>query len=416
MKCIMKSRYLKIAILSAAAVMILFAAAGQIYSGSMDLSTEEMEALVKNGVKVEIPFGRYEEIRLVDSKRPIAVVKVFSKQWKLIDLQTKNEVVLEGCSFFGGQAEGLIFMGKENGTLQVIDAVDSLDKGLVTYPFGDSYYDSAEYDGSDLLWLRQADKLNVYDMERNVIYETNEIYEWPTEKPGYAKGGNEEEGMYIKNIRTGVIECRLKPYQNVESYMAGHWVIATQDSPEKILSPITYHVLDNDYNMVEKAGNFTCYLGNEEYLYIQKDYPEDIIIDKNGDTVLSNQGEENRIGFNGACKDTMFIGGKERGMLEYMQVSDGKAIKTGEHNMICLLDFDDGVAAAAVENHGRTAVLEDVQKEGSSNGYKFGFVDEDYKEITGFIFDKAWESQNGYAVVMKGAQYGLIDMKGAVEK
>lgn len=415
-KYIVKSRYLKTAALATAALMILLSVCGRMYAVSMDLDDKEKEALERNGVKIEIPFGRYDEIRLIDSQRPIAAVKVFSKQWKLIDLETNNEVVLEGFTSFAGQGEGLIFMGKDNDTMQVIDAAETMATGLVSYPFGDTDYDSARYDGNGLIWLHHAADMTVCDMDGNVVYETEGADEWMGEKPGYAEGGSEKDGIYIKNIRTGVIEHRLKPYQNVESYMAGHWVIATQDSLEKVLSPITYHVLDNDYNMVEKAGNFTCYLGNEEYLYIQKDFPEDIVIDKNGETVLSNEGEENRIGFNGACKDIMFIDGKERGVLTYIKIRDGKAINTEEHNMICLLDFDDGMAAAAVENHGRTPVLEDVQKEGSSNGYKFGFVDSAYNEITGFIFDKAWESRNGYAVVMKGTRYGLIDMKGAVEK
>lgn len=177
---------------------------------------------------------------------------------------------------------------------------------------------------------------------------------------------------------------------------------------------MNFYILNDDFTKNEEVGEFSYYEGYEKYIYVQKE--GSMFVDEDGEVVYRCENDSNRNAFIGAAGNVTFFRSESYGYVKYADFKNGGLENAKEYKELCFMDFEDGSALTARHKDGGYGSIEEASVESLKNDYKYGFKDSGFNDLTGFIFDKAYKSENGYAVVIKGMKYALIDLKGAVSR
>lgn len=410
-RLLFKSRYFRIALGVILAGLILLGAAAGMYVRGNRVSEEEISSIREWGAEIAIPFGEYRDIKLVDGETAVVAAKNRDGSWEIRDVDDDTRVTVAENGYFLGTGGGYVFLDIDD-KVTVVNAQKSLDAGKAVYPEDKKACKNAYYDeGIGCLALETESDFMLFDEAESLIYRGAGDSTMLVIGSGYVSEGSMEEGYKIKNIYTKEVEHELPPGEAVDGYFAGHWVISVSETPDKVVSQIHYYVLDRNFDKVEEAGEFNSYLGDSEHLYVQKEFPEDMLINRDGRVVLSQEKGDSRLDYRGTAEGWVIVSGDSPNTLRYVKLSGENEGAEQEREELCTMDFDEGIALAGLApGTGEGTVRDLIHSYGE--GYKLGFVNESFEHLTDFIFDRADQPENGYTAVAIGKQWALLDLKG----
>lgn len=418
-KVLIKSRYFKILFLVIAAMMLILAGLSRMLTGKMTIPDESIEKLKSQGIEVVLSFGEYRELKLIDGDDNLAAGKNKDGIWELIDLETRKTAVLDNVESVDEGGRDMVVLQVENGYI-VADTDKLLKKGKLTDKAivercEDAY--SVRYDRyGNYVLIEDEGSYRIVSSDGSTLYENNDCDRaFPSMKSGYVVE-EKQETQRIRNIYTGKIACELKSHETIERYCAGRWIVGVPDDPNAAFLRMSFYILNGDFTKNEEVGEFSNYEGYEKYIYIQKARPVDMVINEEGEVVYRCEDDGNWDTFMGAAGDIAFFRSESYGYAKYADFKNGGLETAKEYKELCFMDFEDGSALAAMHEDGGYGSMEEASVEGVKSDYKYGFKDSGFNDLTGFIFDKAYKSENGYAVVVKGMKYALIDLKGAASR
>ena len=415
-KILIKSKYFKIALLILLSAMMILAGTSRIFAGKMILSDDSLDKLESQGIDVVISFGEYRELKVIDGERNLAAGKNNDGEWELIDLKTHKTAVLDDIESVDEGGGNLVTLKAGDGYI-VADTDRLLQKGKMTDKAIVERCESAysvryDRDGNYVL-IEDEGSYRIIDSDGGTLYENNDCDRaFPSMKSGYVVEENNEV-QRIRNIYTGEIACELEPHEAIERYCAGRWIVSVPEDPNATFLKLRYYILDDDFTKNEEVGEFFYYEGYEKYIYAQKARPVDMIVDEQGEVVYNCENDKDWGTFIGAAGDVAFFRGNSYGYVKYADFKNGGPENAKEYKELCFMDFEDGTALTAKHKDGGYGNIEEASVESIKSDYKYGFKDSSFNDLTGFVFDKAYKSENGYAVVVKGMKYALIDLKGA---
>lgn len=416
-KVLIKSKYFKILFLVIVVAMLVLAGSSRMLTGRMNLPDESLEKLKSQGIDVVLSFGEYRELKLIDGDDNLAAGKNNDGIWELIDLETRKTAVLDGIDYVDEGGRDMVVLKADKGyiaadTDRLLKKGQLTDKGIIER-CEDAYSMRYDRDGKYVL-VEEENSYRIISSDGNILYENNDCDRaFPSMKSGYVV--EEKQGIQrIINIYTGEIACELEPHETIERYCAGRWIVGVPEDPNAAFLRMNFYILNDDFTKNEEVGEFSYYEGYEKYIYVQKE--GSMFVDEDGEVVYLCENDSNRNAFIGAAGNVTFFRSESYGYVKYADFKNGGLENAKEYKELCFMDFEDGSALTARHKDGGYGSIEEASVESLKNDYKYGFKDSGFNDLTGFIFDKAYKSENGYAVVIKGMKYALIDLKGAVSR
>jgi len=441
---ILKSKYIKLFILAA---IIMAAAAGlamNLQQGGEELSPEEMNALTGEKFETVFPVGRYKEIYIASASEGLFVVGE-KGSFSLVD---KDGNVLSDLPYSHVQEHsGSSFIMVEKGRRYCINAEFLAETGQLPQ----KGYDRAELDKTGrYIIVKDGGRFMVNDAEGALIYMPKNRGEggpgpYFMGPEGYIIERDAADRQYIVNIQTGKTEYRVPENIRVSDFRAGMWFMDCADEHEG-LNFSYYYALDEEYNLTAGKGVFTAVnIGNgdsEKYVSLQQE-PDvtyenrDVLADRklfdgrhtvmkavynnSGEMVYGGRDENSLSEKHGEFirhirGNLMAVSGYNETVIDYINLDTGEVISE-DSEIFCLMDFDDGAAAAAV-NISKNLDRDDrsgdmIGKENKMDDYDWGLVDNNLNPLTEFVFDGVYPGDMGYAIVIKDGQKGMIRLKEA---
>lgn len=444
---ILKSKFIKIFIVIVLVIALAAGFAVSWQSGGQELSAEKMAELTGENFETIFPIGRYREIYVADAEKGLFVVKNGAKQqgdegeFSIVDAEDNFLCALPYSHV--QEHAGSSFAMVEDGAWYYVNAEISAETGTPPKQGHDRVELSAK--GSYAL-LKDGDQYVVADTEGNEVYVpqdrgTGSKGPYFMGPEGYIIEQDDDERQFIINMQTGKTEYEVPQKIRVTGYCGGLWFMDCAGEHEGLNFSYCY-ALDKEYNLTADDGIFTSFrLGNDKsdkYVSVQQeqrvDYEtRDVMKDRsmfygpgslkrvyNSEGQLVYDGSEEGEGFHGSFLrhirgSLLAVSTYNEKVIDYINLDTGEVLFE-DSDIFCLMDFEDGAAAAAInprkaaDRDGRSGDL--IGSESEMADFKWGLVDENLQPLTEFVFDGVYPGDNGFAVVIKDGKKGLIRLKG----
>ncbi|MBR5230017.1 MAG: WG repeat-containing protein [Firmicutes bacterium] len=447
---ILKSKYIRIFIVTVMVLLLILAMVPlklpALQSNENIFSEDKMAELTGDKFETIFSVGKYEDIHVADSEKGIFVVQDGSTEDEIFSLAIidrsgetmhasyKGRVKKQaGRSFLVEIPEGWQFL-----------SLESLEK---TGNFMQKAYDYAEIHSSGRYALLGEDgRYFVLDTEGREIYLPQKYKEggkmpFLVEKEGYIVERDEEDKHFIVNMETGKTEYKAPEGVAVAGYEGGMWLMNFVDEgKDNGFSCSYYYLLDDNYQVTADGAIITSTKlageHSDKYLSVQQEKNADYdsrekmhskgwsgkttykrVYRNDGRLVFDAVDERYYEGTNGSRirhikGDILAVSGLNEQFIDYINLETGEMIAENS-KIFSFMDHEDGAAAACIcrkssdyDDRGGNSLLI------NRNNYLWGLVDENLQPLTEFVFDGVNPGDNGYAVVIKDGQKGLIRLKG----
>ena len=445
------SRYITGALLG----LVILAVLGYGLTGFIEtkrLKTPEgIEKRITGFAQVVIPFGKYQQVRVLDGEKGIAAVKEKDGFVKLIDF--KENLLLDLKPFISiGFCQGRYMALMSSKGWSAIDYEDALNGGKIQQtdfneidiPSEGRYYVGKKYykKTTDLSSCR------VMDYRGNVIYESPYNLKL-TSKDGYAVVCPENKPEKIVELKSGKTVFTMGENENYRYDTDNLWIIEkriyeqpAEDGEKGEITDYYCYFLDRDFRPALggkkiKVGDISA---DGRYMTVS--------VSENGTSFSGVMNEDGKIIFSekerkAEEKDRSYreiIGntviarrwdGKNYA-LSYIDIGEAeKAGKPIAYSIgkgtadFCMMDFEDGIALVNREKDlsGTSFLFPSFNYAMASGWYdgnyenhwmekfEWGFVDKDRKRICDLMFSGAFPSDNRYAAVSVSDMWGVIKFK-----
>jgi len=408
-----------------------------IHGGSRVYSREEMEELIGQSAETVFSIGLYDDIRIADAEKGVFLVRPVSTGensepgFRLVN--EKGEVLYKilgtrvidqaGKNFALKYGDGVLFFNT--------DMV--LETGEPPKP-----YDSVELsECCNYVLLRRDGKAHVQDMDGNVLYSSH-AHTWLSGKEDYVIEEDIDGLHHIVNMTTGETEYTAPQGVAIMGYSGGMWLLDSHNEFDDIDIIWSYgYLLDDEYNITADSGIISGWdLGGEssaDYMSVQQELTVNyenrqeigrsggkrIRVYSHGNLVYDAVPETKYEGTNGSHiryikGDILAASGYNETLIDYIDLTTGETV-IADSEIFSFMDLEDGIAAACICNKNQNTDSRSgsfLTNENKMKDYSWGFVDKDLNPLTEFVFDGAYPTENGYAVVVKDGQKGLIRLKG----
>ena len=414
--------------------------------GGHEFSAEKMAELTGENFETIFPIGRYREIYVADAEKGLFVVKNGAKQqgdegeFSIVDAEDNFLCALPYSHV--QEHVGSSFAMVEDGAWYYVNAEISAETGTPPKQGHDRVELSAQ--GGYAL-LKDGDQYVVADSEGKDVYTpqdrgTGSKAPYFMGPEGYIIERDPDDRQYIVNVRTGETEYEVPEKIRASAYKGGLWFMDCAGETDG-LNFSYFYALDEDFNLTADGGIFTAYNissdSSDKYVSVQQEYDvdystRDVLADMslfnvkgsmkrvyNGEGQLVYGGDEEEETYHGGF--IRYIRGNMLAVSDYTEKKvDYIDLDTGEvviedSEIFCYMDFGDGAAAAVMPRRTEDRDVRGgdlLSDEKEMKKYKWGLVDENLQPLTEFVFDGVYPGNNGYAVVIKDGQKGLIRLKG----
>ena len=418
------------------------------YTASADYSTKATDKLIGENFETVFPLGKYSEIYIADSEKGLFLVQQEEIEEDVYDLSIVSGSgealyeVPEGCVY---KQAGRSFIVKTKTGWRFI-SLDSVEK---TGQFIQEEYDSAMVPPSgNYALVSQNGRYFVCDTEGWQFYEMQkykggETAPFLADKEGYIVESDEEGNYFIVNMETGLTEYEAPEGVAVYQYKGGMWAMDFMNEGTRGDDSFHYYyLLDDEYQLTADgavvSGSNISWETSDKYLSVRQEkdtdydtrermHSREYDIDNTYTRVYRNDGrlvydavsEEDYEGEFGSRiryikGDILATSGQNEQYIDYIDLETGKVIVENSR-IFSFMDHEDGAAAAC-----RCKMKSDYDFRGgallllksSMDNYEWALVDENLQPLTEFVFDGIYPGDNGYAVIMKDNQKGLIRLKG----
>ena len=413
---ILRSRYIGVAFVGLF-ILIAGITAASVFIADRNLkSPEKIEKAVSDFAEVVIPFGRYEEVRVLDGEKEIATVKEKDGFVKLIDFNENLLMDLKPFTNIGMVCGKNMTLKQENGWCAV-NYEDVMEGGIIPdiafdkvfVKEGRKYYVGEKYDEKTAKYSQGE----VRDYDGKLIFKSPYDIELALTDDIVIVYPDDEPGQVIE-IKSGKTIFTLEEENELDYFTGGSFRTPAD-------------------GVVTRAGRIS---DNGKYMIVsikKEGKSFDGVMDRSGKILFS---EENRK-----------AEGKDRNYLEvigntvvaerwnneifaksYIDISQSE--KAGEpvsYNIgrrsepFCMMDFDDGIALVNKDKPSdndpfTTDFIIPMTKRWYyrrddtkwMERYEWGFVNEERKEICDYIFSGAFPTDNRYAAVSVSDMWGVI--------
>ena len=274
-------------------------------------------------------------------------------------------------------------------------------------------------------------------------YKGGETAPFLADKEGYIVESDEEGNYFIVNMETGLTEYEAPEGVAVYQYKGGMWVMDFMNEGTRGDDSFHYYyLLDDEYQLTADgavvSGSNISWETSDKYLSVRQEkdtdydtrermHSREYDIDNTYTRVYRNDGrlvydavsEEDYEGEFGSRiryikGDILATSGQNEQYIDYIDLETGEVIVENSR-IFSFMDHEDGVAAAC-----RCRMKSDYDSRGgvllilksSMDNYEWALVDENLQPLTEFVFDGIYPGDNGYAVILKDGQKGLIRLKG----
>lgn len=432
---IFKSRYVKRAVIALLITTAVIAAATAFVSRGSLKTPEGIEKSIADFAEVVIPFGKYEQVRILDGERGILAVKEKDGFVKLVDFEQNQLLDLKPFISIGACKGRYMALLSDKGW-SALDYEDALKGGKIRqtdfneinirreggYYIGKKYHKGT----TDLRGCQ------VIDYEGNVIYESS-CDLGMTSRDGYVIAYPENSPEKIVELKSGKEVFAMTEDEEYLFDSDELWIIEKGDScrflDEKFRPALggleikVSGISDNGRYMIvtadEEGTSFDGIMNSDgKIIFTEKERKEsgkdrsyrEII----GNTVVAERWD----GKNFALSYIDIPESEEEGKPVSRNIGKG----TGD---FCIMDFEDGVAVVNRErdmsgtsiffptfNYAMSTMWYGVHSGMSwMEDFDWGFVDEDGKRICDLIFSGAFPTENRYAAVEISDMWGVIRFK-----
>ena len=408
--------------------------------------------------EVIIPFDKYESMRMLDSEEEILAVKEPGGFLQLIDYDGNLLADLEPFTAVGIQQGDCISLESANGWT-VADFRELLDGktpeaanyDLVKIDRSGKYFVGAFVAGEELDTYIDSSVVSTLDGE--ILFTGEEFIEL-TGHEGLVVDRRGEKNDRIIDLETAQIVRELEENQNIADSGEGFWVIRNSyknlGAQGNLFIPdygFYSYVVDEKFEPVwgkKIFDDITCYGGKYflgEYLtevelgasdtdLWKADQAEHVIMDMEGSVIYKSGLQERNVYSNGSVQykaisgDILFeLEYATRDIMWYVDLekyaagdADYKYQIGKREDTFSMADFEDGFAVINKPTGSMLMTPERYENDSDKwmDNFKWGFVNNDLEPVCGYIFDGAYPSRNGYAVVKVNGSWGLIKFKGAI--
>ncbi|MBQ6900988.1 MAG: hypothetical protein IJN72_09110 [Firmicutes bacterium] len=415
------------------------------------------EQSIEGFADVIIPFGQYESIRMLDAEDEILAVKEPGGFLKLMDYDGNQLVDLKPYTAVGIQQGDCISLESADGWT-VADFRELLEGkrpeaanyDLVKIDRSGRYFVGAFIGGEGVDTYIESSVVSTLD--GGILFEGEEFIEL-TGHEGLVVDRRGEKNDRIINLETGETVRELESNQNIADSGEGFWVIRNS---YKNLGAGNLFVPDYGFYSYVADENFepvfgkkifddiTCYSGKYflgEYLTeveLGASGPElwaageveHVIMDMEGN-VIYKSGLQERNAYRNGNVQHKGISGDILFELEYatrnaMWYVDLEKYASGEadykykigkgEDTFSMVDFGDGIAVInrPVDNMLMNLDRYDNDSADWMDKFEWSFVNINLEPVCGYIFDGAYPSKNGFAVVKMNDSWGLIKFHDAL--
>lgn len=432
---IFKSRYVKSAAIALLITTAVIVAVTSFVSRESLKTPKGIEKSITDFAEVVIPFGKYEQVRVLDGGRGVLAVKEKDGFVKLVDFEQNQLLDLKPFISIGA-CEGRYMTLLSDKGWSALNYEDALKGGKIRQTdFNEinirregGYYIGKKYHKG----TTDLSGCQVMDYEGNVIYKSSYDLAMAS-RDGYVIAYPKNSPEKIVELKSGKEVFVMGEDEKYSFDSDELWIIEKDDSSrflDKNFRPalggleIKVSGISDDgrYMIVRVEENGTAFSGimnsDGKIIFTEKERKEagkdrsyrEII----GNTVVAERWDG------------------EKFALSYIDISEsereGKPVSrnigrgTGD---FCMMDFEDGVAVVNREKDlsGQSILLPTFNYVmstiwyGSNAGtgwmekFDWGFVDEDGKRICDLIFSGAFPTDNRYAAVAVSDMWGGIKFK-----
>lgn len=398
-------------------------------------SQEQMEELIGPAAESVFAVGLYDDIRIADAEKGIFLVRSVSTGenyepgFRLVN--EKGETLYESLGTRVIDRAGKNFTLKYGDGVLFLNTERTLETGEPPKP-----YDSVQL-SSDYVLLRKDGTAQVHDLDGNLLYSSHAHIKL-SGKAGYVIEEDIDGFYHIVNMNTGETEYTAPEGIVIMGYSGGMWLLDSHNEFEDIDIIWSYgYLLDDEYNITADSGIISGWnLGGEssaDYMSVQQElavnYENRQEIGKNGRKRIRVYSHGNLVydavpetryeGTNGSHiryikGDILATSGYNETIIDYIDLTTGETV-IADSEIFSFMDLEDGIAAACICNKNQNTDSRSgsfLTNENKMKDYSWGFVDEELNPLTGFTFDGAYPTENGYAVIVKDGCKGLIRLKG----
>lgn len=427
-KMLMKSRYIRIALAVLIVLMVGLSVLGGIYLKDNAAVGTIPDDLNLEGVEVVIPFGEYKECGILNADKGYVWGRKGENRIDLLDIKTDRKTILDrvySIEDLGNDKVDLLRRGKRVvAKIEELFEYDSLSDYLKNHenePVAETV-ETVE-SGKYTIHYRELDDDNL-----------GQVNSWVTDETGKTLcNGHYIDFIGIDGIvdvtETGADEHSLFNLETGEklqfewgNYYLGtlgeNILIFSSENPEVTINTDMYYFLNKDFEVNEEFGKVVNIRFDKKNRFLYFERMNDKLGEQNIPYIINDKLE---VIYEGST-DTDFIGfagdyaafGTENNKVDYMALDSNKEDILGRSEY-SFMDFDDGIAVAAIGEREEAEELSNIFRIGvqGNERYKFGFIDENMNHVTEFTFDNVWETQDGYAVAMIGRKCGLLKFKEA---
>lgn len=452
MRDIIQSRIMRIVSLCLGVIVAISFIGTTIFCTNYIITPENAADKVADFAKVSIPFGKYDELKPVETDENLFLTAKKGENVKLIDLSDTVVYEFDGFSGIGATRGNLIELKNDKGSSVIDYKMAMAGQSIVK---GDVY--EVKLSKCGLYYIGENDSEHkVMDIYGNLVYETTNDIEFLGDGSlacvtDYTQDETQVEIINFKDIDENV---SLKDDEWPESKWGDMYIIQHLYYGGKILGSSTseyfYYVADEDLNPILDGKVFGSLKFSEDGDYFYGTMYENVsledgieaiakeknivpvVLELDGNVIYKGSQQEHNIFSNGdlelySLKNGWLTYGKYETGIERVYYLDINSMKNGvetepirasRQNEYCSFDTEDGFSLVNVEKSKKVAGIyvthpmayESFYESDSQwmGNYKWSFIDGNFNDICDYIFTGAYPSKNGSAVVKIGNMWGVI--------
>lgn len=291
-------------------------------------------------------------------------------------------------------------------------------------------YDVKEYEFAEInketgdILIEETNKFKVIDENNNIIYTLSKkglsgkdnrhgcyMVRFAGNKE-YIKAVNKDDTCSLINYKTKEEVYKTKPGDEIIDRACDKWVVYTYRDDHLA----EHHFINDDFKPAFNGIRTNGYITDGKYIAFAEmnasgfaQAGTKVYYSDESEFDCSQYGNDIR----GFAEGIVYIGNGSDGVkaVKLEEPDKGKVLR--EVNEMCLMDFDDDMAACCnIDPRCYEYTLLD-KNEDNSWSYNWKIVDENYKPLTNDKFNYARETSNGYAVV--GILKGDIQCLGVID-
>lgn len=454
MKDIIQSHIMRIVSLCLEVMVAISFIGTAIFCTNYITTSENAADKVADFAKVQIPFGKYDELKPVEADGNLFLAAKKGENVKLINLSDTVVHEFDGFSGIGATRDDLIELKNDKGSSVINYKMAMAGQSIVK---GD--FDKVKLSKCGVYYIgRTDDWYEVMDIYGNLVYQTTNDIEFLGDGSlaSVTDYTQDETQVEIVNFKDNNKKVTLKKNECVESKWGNMYIIQHLYYGEKLMGSHTsdyyYYVADETLNPVLEGKVFGSLDFSEDgdYLYgtiyenvilddgeeaIKKEkIVEPVVLDLDGNVIYKGSQQEHNVFSDGDLElysiksGWLTYGQYEMGVerVYYLDVNsmkndiEIKPVRANNENEYCCFDTEDGFSLVNIEKSKKVfgiyvtpcMTYESFYESDSEwmQDYKWTFVDGSFNDICGGIFAGAYPSQNGSAVVKIGNMWGCYNI------